>query len=334
MEYYEILGLDKNCSEKDIKKAYHKLARKNHPDKAKEEEKEEATKKFQQIGEAYEVLSDPEKRKIYDIQGKEGLNGNVNMNPFDIFSMFNFGNSFNTQFKNNKPKKNKPTIFNLKISLKDVYTGINKKLKVTNKVISKNEEKVDIEKYEQTWEKCKNCHGEGSVMETKQFGPMNFIQSAKACSFCNGKGYKMLSEYEIIEVSEIIEFDIPKGIPNGYQFSFENQGNCSPGTFPGDLIIVVNSEQSEKGFLRTGNNLVYQKDISLEDALCGVDFKLDTLDGRNIKISFSEIISPGDKKVISGEGINKADLIIIFKVIFPKKIQSHKKAKLRKLIKE
>lgn len=341
-DYYKILGLNKNCNENDIKKAYYKLARENHPDKVESSEREEATKKFQKIGEAYEVLSDPEKRKIYDNYGKEGLNsGGVPTNPFDIFSMFNFNgspfNPFNTNNtkQQNSNKKNKPTVFTLNISLKDVYTGTTKKLKVTKKVIVKKEgkEKVDIKEYEKTWEKCLNCKGLGMINDLKQFGPSSFVQSQKACQNCLGKCFIISKDYEIIEDSEILELDIPKGVANEHNMVFSNQGNCLPGSLPGDLIVIIKCNNTEKGFTREGNNLIYEKEISLEDALCGTDFKIETLDDRKISVSFSEVITPGDKKIVINEGINKGKLIIVFNIIFPTIIQSHKKAKLRKLLK-
>jgi DnaJ homolog subfamily A member 2 len=333
-DYYKILGLNKNCNENDIKKAYYRLARENHPDKASESQKEEATKKFQKIGEANEVLSDPEKRKIYDIHGKDGLNGNMpSMNPFDIFSMFK--NSFNSQNfhqNSNFKRKNKPTIFPLNISLKDVYTGIYKKLKVTKKVIVKKGTKNKIKDYEKTWEKCSICKGEGMINELKKINSNSYIQSQKPCNGCFGKCFTMLKDYEIIEISEILELNIPKGVPNEYNMTFSNQGNCLPGSLPGDLIVIIKSENKEKGFVRNGNNLMCEKKISLSDALCGVEFKITTLDERTIPISFSEVIIPGDKKTIPNEGINKGNLIIVFDIIFPTTIQSHKKGKLRKLL--
>jgi len=340
-DYYKILGLEKNCNENDIKKAYYKLARENHPDKVEQSQREEATKKFQKIGEAYEVLSDPEKRNIYNMHGKEGLNGNnVQMNPFDIFSMFNFGNfnnfnNFNNS-KTNMKRKNKETIFQLPISLKDVYLGLHKKLKVTKKIIVKKEtkEKVNIKDYEKTWNKCEICKGEGIIIEMKKVGPSSFFQNQKHCTDCESKGYKISKEYEIIEVSEVIEIDIPKGVKNNHSLTFPNQGNCSAGTFPGDLIIIINCNDKENDFTRKNNDLIYEKKILLEDALCGTNFKLETLDNRILSLSFSEVIIPGDRKIIPNEGINKGNLIIIFEIIFPATISSNKKEKLRKLLKE
>jgi DnaJ family protein A protein 2 len=343
MEYYEILGLKKEAADSEIKKAYYKLARENHPDKVSSEDREEATKKFQKIGEAYEVLSDPEKRQIYDQFGKDGLqpqNGG-GQNPFDIFSQM-FGNNFGgfnmrqTQQspKNSKNSKNRETIFPLNISLTDVYKGLDKKLKVTRKVIVKNNEKVDVKDYESTWRKCDKCNGNGLVMEMRQIGPGMFSQSQKSCLCCSGKGFILLPGYDLEETSEIINVIVEKGVLNGKQILFPNLGNASAGFLPGDLIVVIQTENSdiEKGFIRDGNNLIYHKKIKLADALCNTNFKIQTLDGRSIKVSYTDVITPNEKRIISKEGISGGNLIIIFEIEFPAKIEDKHKDKLRNLL--
>jgi DnaJ family protein A protein 2 len=352
MDYYTILGVGKEASESDIKKAYYKLARENHPDKVDEKEREEATQKFQKIGEAYEILSDPEKRKIYDMYGKEGLtntNGNPGQGFQDIFSQFFGGSSFNfggfqngfqngfsggAQNQNQRERKTKETIFPLNISLKDVFTGLRKKLKVTKKIIiNKNtKEKVEVKDYEKTWKNCSKCHGHGVTMERRQIGPNMFTQSQKPCDDCSAKGYILLENYILSEITEIIEVDIPKGIKNNTSIRYENQGNTSPGSFPGDLYIVIHTPEKEKGFLRDNNNLIYKKEISLEDALCGVSFKLTTLDERELTISFDDVITPNEKRVVSKEGLNGGNLIIEFQIDFPAKISKSNKEKLRKIL--
>ena len=341
MDYYEILGLDKNATDSQIKKAYYKLARENHPDKVGDKDREEATKKFQQIGEAYEVLSNEEKRKQYDMFGKEGLNGNEGgADPFDIFSqMFGqgfsggfgqtnfqgFGQSFGQQSK----RKNKETVFPLNITLTQVYTGITKKLKVSRKAIFKGSEKVDVKDYESTWEKCSKCNGHGIFIRKQQIGPNMFSQSQFSCEFCFGKGNTLLPEYKLDDISEIIHVDVPKGVPNGHQLLFPDMGNAGPGCLPGDLIVVLQCNNQENGFIRQGNDLLYRKKISLVDALCGVSFDITTLDDRKLKIAYSDIIIPGEKRVIKNEGI-RGNLILEFEIIFPTSVKN--KDKLRKML--
>ena len=342
MDFYEVLGLSKSASDSDIKKAYYKLARENHPDKVEADKREEATKNFQKIGEAYETLSDPEKRTIYDQYGKEGLqnNGmNNGQNPFDMFSqMFggmNFGQfgQFGRQNNREKNRKNKGTVFPIKISLSDVYKGIEKKLKVTRKIVvnKTTKSRVEIKDYETTWKECDKCKGNGVVMEMRQMGNM-ITQTQKACDSCMGKGHKFLSDYELEEVSEIVSVICERGISNGTEILFPNLGSATEGYLPGDLIIVVSTAEEEKGFLREngGRNLIFKKEISLAEALCGVNFTIKTLDGRDIRVQYDDVITPGEKRIIPKEGILGANLIVHFDIIFPSKIRN--KEKLRKLL--
>ena len=337
MDYYEILGVPKNASSSEIKKAYHKLARSNHPDKFPEGEREEATKKFQKIGEAYEVLSDEEKRQIYDVSGEEGLkNGGMptNVDPFEMFaSMFGGSFGFSQQRQQQRIQKNKETVFNLNVSLKDVYTGRKKKLKITKRVIvSKNDdEKIPVEEHdlEKTWDKCSSCNGQGAVMEMRQMGNM-ITQTQKICNQCSGKGYSLLDSFVIEEVSQIIEVNIEKGALNNTPIRFSNQGNVIPGTYPGDLIVVLQIADKEKGFMRNGQDLIFEKKILLSEALTGSSFKIEHLDNRVLFVSFSSAI-PREKKIIKGEGIRNGNIIVIFQVIFPD-LNKEKKKEIRKIL--
>ena len=333
-EYYQILGVGRKASEGEIKKAYYKLARENHPDKAKD--KEEATKRFQKISEAYEVLSDPEKREIYDRVGKEGLKGGPQQNPFDIFSqMFgansNFGGfSFNQSQRG--PRKNKETVFHLKVSLKDAYTGNKKKLKITRKIVvdKASKEQIKVADLENTWYTCSSCSGQGMGIEMRQLGPGMFTQQQTMCSTCSGRGNILHDSYTIDEVTEIIEVNIPKGVNQNHQIRMANSGNVLPGALPGDLIIVLNVPSSEKDFTRRGNDLYYSKKILLSEALTGSSFKIETLDNRILYISFNSAI-PNEHKKIPNEGIDGGSLVIVFDVVFPT-FPKEKKKELKKLL--
>ena len=360
-DYYEILGVKKNASEAEIKKAYYKLARENHPDKLSEKDRGEGTKKFQQIGEAYEVLSDSQKRAIYDSSGKEGLQGSSHggphMNPFDIFaSMFGnntpfggngFGNKgpgfgpmfFNGSNGNNGNNgnngtphivKNKETVFPLKVTLKEAFTGRKRKLKVTRKAIVEKKTKEIVEKdLEKTWTVCGTCKGQGVLIEIRQIGNM-ITQTQRECSNCYGKRFTLLKDFEIIEVSIIVEVNIPKGIEDNTAIKFPGAGNVNPGTYPGDLIVVLNVENLENGFRRNGKDLIYEKDVLLAEALCGSSFKLKHLDDRILHISFASI-TPKESKIIKGEGLT-GNLIINFNIIFPTELNKEKRKELRKLL--
>jgi len=330
-DYYDILGIDRNASQAQIKKAYYKLAKKYHPDKTDESNKEEYTKKFQQIGEAYETLSDENKRKIYDQFGKDGLkDGGVpgGMNPFDIFSQF-FGNQFNRNNNHSRNKnrvtKNKETVFTFNINLPQVFTGLKKKLKITRKVIwdkPKNEKVTD--NIDKTWRTCTSCNGAGMMMEMRQIGPGMIQQMSRPCNVCKGVGFSLLEDYIIKEIGEIIQIDITKGVSNGYQKRFKNMGNCGPGRYPGDLIIIVNTEDSYEDFYRIKGELYLKKTILLSEALCGGEFKFKHMDGRIIHISYRGVLKPGDTIQIPKEGLKDQDLNIIFDVEFPREIEKNK----------
>ena len=354
-DYYEVLGVKKNATESEIKKAYYKLARENHPDKLSEENREEGTKMFQKIGEAYEVLSDKQKREIYDQVGKDGLKagGGADVDPFEMFSSM-FGNNFggfNTNTfggfgganpfgqqrsqQGNKISKNKETVFPLKVSLREIFTGKKRKLKVTKDVIfSKelNEEiKTDLEK---TWRKCSDCRGQGVVVEMRQMGNM-LTQTQRECHKCKGKRFMLLDDFEIKEVSHIVEIEIEKGVRENAQIRIPNQGNVIPGTYPGDLVVILQTENHESGFRRNGQDLLYEKKVLLSEALCGGSFKIKHLDDRVLNISFKSAI-PGERKVIKNEGLGTGDssgnLVIIFDIVFPTNLNKEKRKELKKLL--
>lgn len=358
MDFYEILGVKKEASESELKKAYYRLARDHHPDKKEtEEEKKEATVKIQKINEAYEILSNPDKRKIYDQYGAEGLNSlnTPQGNPFGPGSPFNFsgGSGFPFSFNGgnmenifnmfgqgrqqgpnnpNTVRKNKETVFEVRISLRDVYLGLTKKLKVSRKIINKKGSSSKVIDYPETWTPCSTCRGIGMVMRQVQVAPGFISQTQAECEACSGKGFLLKPDYFMDDASEIITLEIEKGVKNGKMIRFPDLGNCSPGCLPGDLIVVITAVDSENGFTRLegGNDLLYNKIISLEDALCGTNFKIKTLDGREIKVFYTDIITPNEKRTVSKEGINGGSLHIHFNIDFPTQIRN--KEKLRVLL--
>ena len=184
---------------------------------------------------------------------------------------------------------------------------------------------------ERTWEKCSKCSGQGAVMEMRQIGPGMITQTQRACNDCSGKGYMLLDNYIIEEISEIIEINIPKGVNNNHKIRIPDQGNIIPGTYPGDLLIVISVPNSEKGFQRNGKDLYFEKKILLTEALCGSSFKITTLDERSLYISFSSAI-PGEHKSIKNEGIDGGNLVVVFDVIFPSSLTKERKKEIKKLL--
>ena len=347
-EYYDILEVKVNATQSEIKKAYYKLAKKYHPDKATGDKKEEYTQKFQKIGEAYEVLSDPEKRKVYDMYGSEGLQGQggPNINPFDIFnSMFSgfnqsgFNQSGFSQAGLNRPsqqKKASPVVHQINITLFDLFNGKEIKLKIKRQVVKDNEDNVLTDNIQRSWETCSGCNGAGVVMQMQQLAPGFISQSQKTCNSCSGTGNVLKSGYKMAEVSEIITLTIT---PNSYwqhQKVLSGMGNCYPGTLPGDIIIVYHLIQHET--LKINNNrLSLSLDVPLVDALTGFVYYLVHPDGKTYKIKSNNIIKPDTTILVDNLGLydkfeDRDKLEIHFNVVFPDQLSLHQKKKLLKYL--
>jgi len=327
MSYYDIIGVAKDALDTDIKKAYRKLAMKWHPDKSNDQTKEEYTKKFQEITEANEVLSDPEKRKIYDKHGKEGLT-----NPHQQNDMSNFFNMFPGMFSGNVqsgPRKNRDTMFHLNLKLVEAYTGFVKTFNITKTVIVFNGIPL-TENLDQTWDSCNQCSGRGMFMEQRRNGPMiQMVQ--KECISCSGYGSNLKPGYTMQDVVEQLSINIPKGSKNGDHLRFNGKGSCLPGTLPGDIIAVLQIANVDGKFTRSKNDLRYSHVILLSEALCGGTMIIKTLDDRELFIKFG-IIVPGDVRTIKQEGMDKSgNLYIDFTIQFPTLSETDKTA-IKKII--
>ena len=359
MEYYNALGINKNATQDEIKKAYRKLAIKYHPDK--NPGNKEAENKFKEISEAYSVLSDEEKRKKYDKYGKAGLqDGNMNFDPSDIFNKF-FGSSFGTSFKNpfgtsfgtsfenifgtsfgsssnsyknsskNQQRKTKDVIVTCKVELKDLYCGTKLKRKVTHtRICKKCNGNGTKDKSKPT--KCESCDGKGVKLLRQQQGYMQIVQQV-GCPNCKGTGEIIKDENKCRECkgnktvmeSKILELEILSGTNEHEKIVFKGESDEYPDAIPGDVIFIIETIPNQH-YKRINNDLYYKQTINLKDALCGCEFNIKTLDGRILECTTDEIIKPGSKMKISNEGMphkgmlkNKGDLIIEFDVKFPNK---------------
>lgn len=352
-EYYDTLGVNKDANADQIKKAYYKLARKYHPDKAPDEKKEEYTEKFKEIGEAYEVLSDEEKKKTYDQFGKEAVTGNggPSVNPFDIFSNIfgqqgfsgfgNFGGgtrNSNNAFMKKRVKKSAPVVHQVNITLEDLFKGKHIKLKITKKTIFArgSDEPCDIDNLTKSWTRCDTCEGNGIRLEVRQVAPGFVTQSQIPCRQCLGTGDVLSTDYELKEHQEIIEVEVKRGMDLRTEHVIEGGGNCYPGTHPGDIVIAFRVLPHET-FELQGNNLVVYKKILLSEALCGVDFVITELDGNILRIKSKDIIKPGSIKLIRGKGMYdkfgiRGNLMVQFDVEFPDTLLIHQKKNLKKYL--
>ena len=315
-EYYDILGVTKESTSAQIKKAYRKLAIKNHPDKGGDPEK------FKKISVAYDTLSDPEKKELYDKYGKEGVEqgGGGARNADDIFSMFFGGGGGGGRSRQRGPKKGKDVVHPLKVSLEDIYNGKVVKISV-NRQRMKYPKGMDKDKAVQT---CPQCDGRGFVIQVRRMGPM-IQQVQAACPKCSGTGKIVAKGVKQVKERKILEVPIDKGVKNGRKVKFDGESDEHPGLLPGDVIFVV-QEKAHSRFKRKGADLLMSKEINLCESLCGTKFIVKQLDGRELLISTEpgKVIKPGEIMCVEDEGMpyegnpyTKGKLFIAFDVKFP-----------------
>lgn len=325
-KYYEVLGITKKSSEKEIKKAYRKLAMKNHPDKGGDEEK------FKEISKAYEVLSDKEKRDQYDQFGEEGVQGGSST-ANNIFSHFFGGNL-------HQSRRSKDTVHELQLNLSELYIGKTIKLKIMKNVICKTcngnggcGEKTN----------CIICNGNGMCVQMRQIAP-GFVQQVQStCPKCRGIGKKFSKLCEscggnkVIRESKVIKVVIPPGSKDGYTVTFSGYGDETPGMDSGDIIFVVR-ESPHKIFKRKNTDLLLEKSIGLTEALCGFKIIIITLDNRSICLQTSEITQDGSVRKVVNEGMPttikgiRGDLYIKFNVNYPSSLTPTEQEKLLKIL--
>ncbi len=339
-DYYEVLGVSKGSTKEEIKKAYRKQALKHHPDK--NPGNKEAEEKFKEAAEAYEVLSNDEKRARYDQYGHAGMGNNMGggfsggMTMEDIFSSFGdifgdaFGGAFSSRGRGGRSQRvNKGTNLRLrvKLTLEEFAKGSDKKIKVSKYVT------------------CNTCHGSGAASDSdvktcsacKGTGHttrvMNTIlgqmQTSAPCNVCGGEG-KVISKKchkcygeGITEAEEVIPLNIPAGLAPGMQLSVTGKGNAARrGGIPGDLIIVI-EEEPHPELIRQGNDLIYNLFISIPEAILGSNVEVPTIDGKvRIKIDpgtqGGKILRLRGKGLPDVNGYGKGDLLVNVNVWIPK----------------
>lgn len=328
-KYYDLLGVQPSATQDEIKKAYRRAALKWHPDKNKDNP--DAAEMFKQIGEAYEVLSDPEKREKYDKYGEQGLKQGEGMDfhdPTDLFSTL-FGGGVSRG-----PQKGDDIRHVMKMSLEDLYVGKKKKLRISAKKICptcKGKGSPDPSKVQT----CPDCHGKGMQTVTRQMGPGFISTSRMPCQRCGQRGViipkkdqcpECHANYLVTREKEI-EVYVDPGARAGQKYTFKNEGDEEPGIEAGDLIIVI-EEKPHPVYTRKGADLHMTKKISFAESLCGFSFETETLDKRHLLIKSEEgdVVKPGDVRVVPGEGMpqyrsptDKGNLVITFEVDFPEK---------------
>jgi len=331
-KFYDVLGVSPGADDNALKKAYRKLAMKYHPDK-----NPEAGDKFKEISMAYEILSNPEKRRLYDQAGeqgiKEGGGGGPGVNPMDIFDMFfgGGGDPFGRQRGRAGPRRTKNLMHQLSVSLEDMYNGSVRKLALQKNVICDGCEGLGGKAG--AVQKCPNCRGTGMQVRIQQLGPGMMQQIQSMCGECHGEGErvdpklrcKKCNGRKVNRERKILEVQVDKGMEDGQKITFSGEGDQEPGLEPGDIIIVLD-EKEHATFKRNGQDLIMKMDVSLTEALTGLRKAIKTLDERTLVIQTvrGEVIKTGDLKMVRGEGMpqyrnpfEKGRLIIQFNVIFP-----------------
>lgn len=338
-DYYEVLGVSKSATSEELKKAYRKLAIQYHPDK--NPDNPAAEDKFKEAAEAYEILSNAEKRQRYDQFGHQGVAGNGGygggMNTEDIFSQFGDifgGGGFESFFGGGRggrrTKKGTNLRVKLKLNLQEIANGVEKKIKVKRQILADGV----------TFKSCSTCQGSGQIKKVVNT-MLGQMVSASVCPSCGGSGQiidKKPAEADargLYLKEEVISINIPGGVADGMQLSMSGKGNETAGGIPGDLLIVI-EEIEDEILQRDGNNVVYDLYISFIDAALGAQIEVPTIEGK-VKIKIDPATQSGKMLRLKGKGIKdingyvKGDQLIHVNVWTPKQLSKEEKQILENL---
>ena len=326
-DFYEVLGISKNASPEEIKKAYRKKAIEFHPDKNPGDK--QAEENFKTAAEAYEVLSDPNKKARYDQYGHAafddagGFGGGQHMNMDDIFSQFGdiFGGAFGGfggSSGGQRRAKGSNLRIKVKLNLEEIANGVEKKVKVKRKI-----QAIGVK-----YKTCSTCNGQGQVLRVTNT-ILGRMQTATTCHVCGGTGQSIESKPNnadaqgMILEDETVSIKIPAGVVDGMQLKVSGKGNDAPGNgVPGDLIVAI-EELEHETLKREGENLHYDLYISFAEAALGVSKEIETVTGK-VRIKLEEGIQSGKILRLKGKGIpslnsyGNGDLLVHINVWTPK----------------
>ena len=303
--YYDILGVSRNASNDEIKRAYKKLAVKMHPDKGGDESK------FQELSNAYDVLSNKEKKENYDRTGDENRKGGY---PHDIFAHF-FGrgaNHPNMQNTYRGPQKCNDIVHNYKISLRDAFTGVNKQIKIKTKAFNFDKLK-----------ECENCQGTGKVKNVKNMGVFTQIFEAP-CDICKASGIIDKDNSASYEIEKIVNLNIPKGVQDGQTVVHKELGEQPKrkADKAGDLIFKIHVLSNDV-FTRMGNDLHASVEIDFVSSITGANIRYNIMDEDIFEFNTTRfnIVYPDKKYKIENKGMpynnKRGDLYLTFKINYP-----------------
>ena len=342
-DFYKILGLSKGASANEIKKAYRKKAIEFHPDKNPGDKEAEAN--FKKAAEAYEVLSDPQKKSQYDQFGHSAFDsggfGGGGMNMEDIFSQFGdiFGSAFGgggfSGFGQSQYKSKGGNLrIRVQLSIKEVAHGVEKKIKVRRKVQAPGV----------SYDTCRTCEGKGQVMRVTNT-ILGRMQSASTCPKCNGSG-QIISNRPVgsdangmVEQEEAVSIKIPAGVEEGMQLKVTGKGNEAIGNgITGDLLVLI-EESTDDNFVREGNHLHFDLYISIAEAALGVSREINLLEGK-VRIKLESGIQSGKTLRLRGKGLpdlngyGKGDLLVHVNVWTPKTLNKEQKQFFQKMLED
>ena len=350
-DYYEVLGVSRGADAVEIKKAYRKLAIQYHPDK--NPGNKEAEEKFKEAAEAYDVLSNEEKRRRYDQFGHAGLGGGAEgfgggMSKDDIFAHFGdifgsfggFGGFGGGGRRARRVNRGSNLRVKVKLTLEEIATGVEKKIKVKKYVACQHCQGTGA-KEGSSYSTCSTCKGSGQVTRI-QNTILGQMQTTSTCPTCEGEG-KIINEKctycngEGVELSEeVITLDIPAGVAEGMQLSLSGKGNAARrGGVNGDLIVLV-EEQEHPQLVRDGNDLLYNVFVSFPEAVLGDSAEIPTLEGK-VKVKVEPGTQPGKILRLRGKGLpdvngyGKGDLLVKVNVWIPKSLSKEDKKIVEKL---
>lgn len=355
-DYYEILGVSKSASADEIKKSYRKVAMQYHPDRNPGDKA--AEEKFKEAAEAYEILSDQDKRAQYDrfghagVGGAGGRGGSGGMNMDDIFNQFGdiFGDDLFGSFfgggqrgggrQRGRGSRGSNLRIKLKLNYEEIAKGVSKNIKV-KKYVSCTTCSGSGAKDKNSTQTCSTCGGNGQVRRVQNTF-LGQMQTVATCSDCNGEGSTVTAKCGAckgdgrVYGEETVSIDIPAGVQEGMQLNVSGKGNAGErGGSNGDLIILI-EEETHKELYREGNNVAYELHLSFTDAVFGIQAEVPTIDGR-AKIKIPAGTQSGKIFRLKGKGFpsvnsyEKGDQLVQVSIWTPQQLSAEEKAALEKL---